>query len=92
VDLDGTKKVFLKARWFKKAACLGVDLATETVRLRSDLQWDPTHENMVLAEDIAAMVVLHPMPYGPPNRLVSFDRRFDTLNIPGGGVGVDERE
>lgn len=88
VDFEGTSKVFLKARWFKSAASrgidCGIDLATETVRLRSDLQWEVTDDCMALAENIGCMVVLLPVPYGRPHRLVSLDRRFDTLDIPGG--------
>jgi hypothetical protein len=74
--------MLLKAQFFQAGASLGIDLLTETQRLRSDLQWDPTVEDILEAKDVTNSVVVTALPYIHDGSLVVLDRHFDTLLIP----------
>jgi len=67
--------MLLKAQFFQAGASLGIDLPTETQRLRSVLQWDPT-------VDLTNSVMVTALPYLDDGSLVVLDRHFDTSLIP----------
>ena len=79
--IEDKELILLKARFFQDQAA-SVDIATQTVRLRLDLAFDTTTEDIVQAKDITNQVVVVPLPY-EQHRALILDRYFDTLLIPG---------